>query len=151
MLAMAAGYGGKFWLVGGVDLVAGPGGMVERRYLRDAYCYDPAAGWKRIADLPVPLAAAPSPAPARGSAFDILGGDDGSQVGVAPDQHRGFRAAVLHYDTTAGAWTEAGTLPAPRVTTCCVPWDGSWVIPSGEARPGVRSPEVWRFTPEAKE
>jgi hypothetical protein len=26
-----------------------------------------------------------------------------------------------------------------------VRWRGAWVIPGGEMRPGVRSPEVWAF------
>jgi N-acetylneuraminic acid mutarotase len=151
MLATAAACDGKFWLVGGVSLVKSADGTATRKYLRDAYYYDPAVGWERIADLPVPLAACPSPAPVDGSGFDLLGGDDGSQVGVAPDRHRGFRADILRFDAASKAWTEAGTLPAPRVTTPCVPWDEAWVIPSGEARPGVRSPEVWRFRPEPKE
>lgn len=151
MLATAAGFDGKFWLVGGVDLAPDGDSSTARKYLRDAYCYDPAAGWERIADLPIPLAACPSPAPVDDSGFDVLGGDDGSQVGVAPDRHRGFRTDVLRFDAITKAWAEAGTLPAPRVTTPCVLWDRAWVIPSGEARPGVRSPEVWRFRPEAKE
>ena len=44
-----------------------------------------------------------------------------------------------------------GALPAARVTTPCVYWAGSWVIPSGEVRPGVCSPEVWGFSPPKPE
>ena len=36
-------------MVGGVDLFVGKGEQVERRYLKDAYRYDPDKGWKRIA------------------------------------------------------------------------------------------------------
>ncbi len=151
MLAVAAGFDGSFWLFGGVDLVAGKDGKVERRYLSDAYRYTPDKGWKRLADLPRSVAAAPSPAPTDASGIFLLGGDDGSQVGVAPDQHRGFGKQVLHYDIKMTKWIHSGTLPAPRVTVPCVTWGKSWVIPSGEMRPGVRSPEVWRFLPESKE
>ncbi|QEL17960.1 galactose oxidase [Limnoglobus roseus] len=151
MLAVAAGFDGAFWLVSGVDLVAGKDGRAERKYLKDAYRYDPASGWKPIADLPRPAAAAPSPAPTDSSGFFILGGDDGTQVGAAPDQHRGFSKTVLRYDAKADRWAEAGELAAPRVTVPSVAWGKSWVIPSGEVRPGVRSPDVSTFTPAKKE
>ncbi len=142
MLALAAGFDGAFWLVGGAD-VSLVNGQVQRRYLTDAYRYDPADGWRRIADLPRPAVAAPSPAPADVTGFWVLGGDDGSQVGVSPDRHQGFSKAILRFDAKSGKWAEAGALPAGQVTTSFVRWGALWVIPSGEARPGVRSPEVW--------
>jgi N-acetylneuraminic acid mutarotase len=151
ILAVAAGFDGAFWLVGGADLVMGKGGKPERRCLKDAYRYDPGKGWTRIADLPCPVVAAPSPAPTDAQGFYLLGGDDGSQVGAAPGKHRGFSKQVLRYDTKAAKWMEAGTLHAPRVTVPLVMWNTAWVVPSGEVRPGVRSPEVWGFQPEKKE
>lgn len=151
MLAIAASFDGAFWLIGGTDLVVGKEGKIERRYLTDAYRYDPDNGWKRIADLPTPVVAAPSPAPTDNSGFAILGGDDGSQVGVAPDKHQGFSKKAIRYDAKTKAWIEAGELSAPRVTVPCVRWAASWVVPGGETRPGVRSPEVWGFTPRTKE
>ncbi len=150
MLAVAAGFDGAFWIVGGVDLVVGKGEKIERRYLKDAYRYDPDKGWKRVADLPYPVVAAPSPAPADASGFYILGGDDGSQVGVDPEKHRGFGKKVLRYDMKSNKWVEAGEVSAPRVTVPCVMWNRTWVVPSGEMRPGVRSPEVWNFIPGGK-
>lgn len=147
MLAVAVGYQGAFWLLSGVDLSLDKDGQTRRKYLKDAYRYDPAKGWSRIADLPWPVAAAPSPAPVDASGFYVLGGDDGSQVGSAPDRHRGFRKTVLRYDSKASRWIQAGTLPAPRVTAPCVAWGTSWIVPSGEVRPGVRSPRVIIFTP----
>ena len=151
MLAVAAGQDGAFWLVGGADLVVDKGDVVKRRYLKDAYRYDPDKGWTRIADLPHPVVAAPSPAPIDESGFFILGGDDGSQIGIAPDRHRGFLKKILHYDSKTAQWAEAGELPAPRVTVPCVQWNKAWVVPSGESRPGVRSPEVWSAAPGNKE
>lgn len=151
MLAVAAGCDGAFWLAGGVDLVVGAGGSLERRYLKDAYRYDPREGWRRIADLPEPVAAAPSPAPADDRGFWILGGDDGAQVGVAPDAHRGFGRNILRYDTQTGAWSNAGKVPAPRETVPSVRWNTAWVVPGGEMRPGLRSPDVWALTPGLKE
>lgn len=147
MLAIATGFDGSFWMVGGVELVEGKGPGAGRRYLADGYRYDPRGGWKRIGELPSPVAAAPSPAPFDSTGLYLLGGDDGSQVGVAPDRHRGFSTRVLRYDAMRTRWHEVGELPAPRATVPCVPWDGSWVVPSGEVRPGVRSPEVWAWSP----
>jgi N-acetylneuraminate epimerase len=151
MLAVAAGCDGAFWVAGGVDLVAGGDGQAVRTYLRDAYRYDPGRGWTRVADLPCPVAAAPSPAPGDGKGFYILGGDDGAQIGVAPGQHRGFRTGILRYDLATETWQPAGMLPAPRVTVPCVRWGTSWVVPGGEVRPGVRSPEVRSFRPGNEE
>lgn len=147
MLATAASFDGSFWLVGGVELVPGNGDTFERKYLKTAYQYNPGQGWARVADLPHAVAAAPTPAPADATGFSVLGGDDGTQVGTAPAKHPGFNKRVLHYNAKTDKWADAGEFPAPRVTVPCVMWNGDWVVPSGEARPGVRSPDVWRFTP----
>lgn len=151
MLAVAAGFDGAFWLIGGVDLVTGHEGRVERSYLKDAYRFRQDTGWTRVADLPRPVVAAPSPAPSDALGFYVLGGDDGSQVGTAPEIHRGFSNKILRHDSKTATWVDAGVLPAPRVTTPCAVWHKRWVIPSGEMRPGVRSPEVWNFIPRSRE
>lgn len=142
ILAIAGSLDGAFWLVGGVELVAEDGQAV-RRYLKDAYRYGPGRGWTRLPDLPHPVAAAPSPTATDRTGLLVLGGDDGSQVGRAPTSHTGFDRNVLRFDVRTSAWTAAGTLPAARVTVPLVRWNDLWVVPSGEARPGVRSPEVW--------
>jgi N-acetylneuraminate epimerase len=148
ILAVAASAGGAFWIAGGAALVEGKDGSVARRYLTDAYRYEPGAGWTKIADLPGPSVAAPSPAPSDTEGFYVLGGDDGSQVDVTPEAHRGFSTTILRYDLASGRWTAAGEIPEPRVTVPCVFGFGGWIVPSGEMRPGVRSPEVWLFSPE---
>ena len=150
MLAVAAGCGGSFWLAGGVDLVQNVEEL-ERRYLKDGYRYQPGQGWKRVADLPRPVVAAPTPAPADASGFCLMGGDDGSQVGVAPGAHQGFSKQLLRFDLKGATWTESGVLCASPVTVPCVAWNKFWVVPSGEVRPGVRSPNVWAFQPESHE
>jgi N-acetylneuraminate epimerase len=145
MLAVAATYDASFWVIGGADLTVSKSGQVERRYLKDAYRYDAGKGWKRIADLPRAVVAAPSPAPSTESGLLILGGDEGSQVNVASDKHVGFSKRMLRYDAMADKWIDAGEMPAAHVTTPLVQWKKMWVIPNGEVRPGVRSPEVWTF------
>jgi N-acetylneuraminic acid mutarotase len=142
ILATAASNDGAFWIAGGAALV--PAG---RRYLTDAWRFDQTLGWKRIADLPHPAVAAPSPAPTETGGFYILGGDDGSQVGVAHDRHRGFGRTALRYDVRTNCWQDGGDYPAAAVTAPSVEWNGTWVIADGEVRPGIRTPEVWAWTP----
>lgn len=148
MLAVAAGQDGSFFLVSGADLHAGPDGKPVRTYLHDAYRYTPGKGWRRIADLPRAAVAAPSPAPTVGKTqFLVISGDDAAQLTIAPTEHKGFPKSVLAYDTRADRWTEVATTPAPRVTVPTVEWRGAWHVVSGEQKPGVRSPEVWRWQP----
>jgi N-acetylneuraminate epimerase len=143
MLATGGTHDGSFYLFGGAALKAGTDGKPEREWLRDAWRYTPGQGWKRIADLPRIAVAAPSPAPLVNGRLLILGGDDGAQVNTPPTQHRGFRRDVLAYDPKTDRWEQPGETPFAHVTTTAVQWKDRVVIPSGEIRPGVRSPEVW--------
>jgi N-acetylneuraminic acid mutarotase len=143
MLAIAGAHGGAFYLFGGCALKAGPDDKPEREWLRDAYRFKPGEGWKRIADLPRVAVAAPSPAPLLNAKLLILGGDDGAQVNTAPTEHKGFPRSVLAYDPKKDQWAMLGEVPFSLVTTPAVEWQGRIIIPGGEARPGVRSTEVW--------
>ncbi|HWB02992.1 MAG TPA: hypothetical protein VG796_08215 [Verrucomicrobiales bacterium] len=146
ILPVAASRGNSFYLFGGAALEQ-QNGKTVRRYLRDAWRFTAAAGWKRLADMPKPCAAASSPAPVIGGQVLIAGGDDGSLVNFTPvEKHPGFPAAILRYDIAANTWTSSSGHPAPRATVPCVPWRGGFVFPSGEVRPGVRSPEVWTLS-----
>jgi hypothetical protein len=118
---------------------------MTRVYLREAWRFREDDGWKRLADLPKPCVAAPSPAPFVNDQFLLLAGDDGSRTGFQPiDKHPGFPKGILGYDPKSDRWnTDSREVPAPRATAPCVGWNGMFVIPSGEMRPGVRSPEVW--------
>lgn len=148
MLATAANADGGIFVAGGVALSAGPDGKPVRRYLKDAWQLTALHGWKRIADLPRPAVAAPSPAPDDSTGFYILGGDDGSQVNADPQKHRGFSKTVLRYETRSDTWSARGELPLASVTTPCVHWADMWIIPGGEVRPGVRTPRVWKWNPK---
>lgn len=143
MLAVAASDDKAFYLCGGVQLVPGKHGS-ERKYLRDAYRYSPDSGWRKLSPLPVPLAAAPSPALYAGGHFIILSGDDGSALGFSPvEKHPGFRRKQLIYDPMADRWKEGDDIPFSLVTTPVISWRGGFVLPGGEARPRVRTPVVW--------
>lgn len=143
MLATAGGQDGAFYLFSGAHLIADAQGKTSREWLRDAYRYTPAAGWKRIADLPRVSVAAPSPAAVVNGKLLVLGGDDGTQISVAPTAHQGFPHDVLAYDPKSDTWTRMGEVPFSLVTTTLTTWRGQIVVPGGEATPGVRSPLVW--------
>jgi N-acetylneuraminate epimerase len=149
ILACAAAIDCDLYVAGGASLVAGPDGVPKRTYRKEVYRLRPGRDWERVADLPRPAVAAPSPAPADAGGFYVCGGDDGSAVGFSPpERHPGFARSVLRFDAAGGQWAVAAEWPTPRVVTPAVRWQGRWVVPSGEARPGVRSPDVWAFTPK---
>lgn len=148
MLAVAAAQDGSFFLVSGADLAPGPDGKPVRTHLKDGYRYTPGRGWKRIADLPRAAVAAPTPAPTVGTTqFLVVSGDDAAQLTAKPGEHKGFPQSVLAYDTRTDRWTEVAPTPAPRVTVPTVQWQGAWLVISGEQKPGIRSPEIWRRQP----
>jgi N-acetylneuraminate epimerase len=145
MLSTAAVHGNAFFLCSGTDLKSGADGKPVREYLRDAYRYQPSRGWKKIADLPRAAVASPTPAPTFDpSTFLVLSGDDGTLVDFKPlEKHPGFPKSILAYDTIAESWKNAGEAPVAHVTTTMVAWRNRFVMPSGEIRPGKRSPSVW--------
>jgi N-acetylneuraminate epimerase len=146
MLAMCGSHDNQLYVVGGVDLTKGADGTAKRVYLKDGYSYTPDQGWQKLPDLPRTIAAAPTPLAVDQAGMYLFGGDDGSQVGVPAQQHQGFLRTAWRFDWSKQQWSEFSALPVTRVTVPVTRWRDSWVIPSGEARPGIRSPEVWQLT-----
>ncbi len=147
MLAQAAGTKDNFFLFGGVALKPGVKGP-EREYLQDGYAFRLGSKeWRKIADLPHPVAAAATPCPVVGPIVALISGDDGSLVGkFEPAKHPGFSKGILTYDTQFNAWATSGEAPVGRVTLPCAKWNGGFVILNGESSPGVRSPQAWHAT-----
>ncbi len=144
MLAAAGALDGSFFLVGGAGLQADADGKPEREWLRDGYRFTPGSGWTRLTDAPQISVAAPSPMPfVAGRGLLLIGGDDGSQLAVAPEDHRGFPTGVFAYDPARDAWSRAGAIPLGLVTTPTTLWQSRVVVPGGEKKPGTRSTEVW--------
>ena len=150
MLATAGAHDGAFYLFGGCALKAGADGKPEREWLRDAYCFKPGEGWKRIADLPRISVAAPTPAPVVNGKLLVIGGDDGAQFNNPPTEHKGFPRSVLAYDPASDKWETLDDVPFSLVTTPAVEWQGRIIIPGGEARPGIRSTDVWSAIPKSE-
>ncbi|MDP6544482.1 MAG: sodium/solute symporter [Phycisphaerae bacterium] len=70
--------------------------------------------------------------------------------------HPGFSRDILAYHTVTNTWRSIGKLPESQVagltagshvTTTAVKWDKDIIIPSGEVRPAVRSPNIWIASP----
>lgn len=174
MLAIAGAQDGSFFLFGGVDLEVvenkeGVTDKVRRVPLVDAYRYTPKTGWKQVADLPHPVTAAASPALSLGNVdLAIVGGDSGSAPKDLPQKdHPGFSRELLVYNPITDAWAAMGEIPtelevktdgkpdatplASPVTTTTVPYHDGFIIPSGEMRPGVRTPQVLLAEPRRHE
>jgi N-acetylneuraminic acid mutarotase len=160
MLSAAGSFNGKIYVFGGVHLFK-EDSTVKRTYLKDCWVYEPGKHWKQVADLPQPLAAAPSPAFTVGHQLVLVGGDDGhlsTRTMELKDEHPGFRSDIISYNTEKDSWISMGNFPAnikadaatlphasiyAPVTTPLVIWDGQLVIPGGEARPAVRTNKVF--------
>lgn len=141
---------GDEWYVFGGAAIEEEAGKKRRRYLSDAWRLKvksadiTASAWQRISDLPKPMVASPGPSPTLGSNhFLVLGGDDGALANFEPrSQHPGFDARPWLYHRVTDTWSPIGEMPLVRVTTNVVRWRDGWVIPTGEVRPGVRTPLV---------
>ena len=144
MLAQVGVIGETVYVCGGVSLHAGSDSKVMRTYLRDAYAYDPASGWRKLADMPHGVAAAPSPMPVTAAGeLLVISGDDGTRAHLAGPDHPGFKQEILAYDSIRDVWRNATDAPISRATAPTTPWQGRWIVASGERKPGYRSPEVW--------
>lgn len=148
ILATSAAVDGAFLVAGGCNLAPDADGKAQRTYLLEAWKFADGA-WTRLADMPRAAVAAATPSPVSGGAMFVVSGDDGSQVGLAsPDDHPGFPRDILRYDAALDQWSAAGALglPAP-VTLPSVPWQDASIFLNGEVRPGVRTTQVFAFTP----
>lgn len=148
MLAVCGALHGSFYLFTGTKLSSSPDGKPVREYLHDAWRFTPGKGWTQIASLPRTAVAAASPAlPFGDSRLLVISGDDGKNVTFQPvEHHPGFPRTALAYDASTDAWSELDGVPFSRATVPATIWLNRIVIPNGEARPRVRTPEVWSLS-----
>lgn len=139
---------------------------------RDAYAFDPGKqAWEKLPDMPFPAMAGEGFG-VDDRYMLIIGGDKNidrwtlltgleaerakhekgtpqwekvnAALTLLADHHVGFNSEILAYDANDGKWSQAGFFPgAAPVTTQPVTWKGKLILPSGEVRPGIRSPKVW--------
>lgn len=63
--------------------------------------------------------------------------------------HPGFSKDILAFNTRSKVWTKMDQISGDSpVTTTAFLWNGTVVIPSGEVRPGIRTPKVIGFNIE---
>jgi len=151
MLACVLAQAGAVYVISGAELLPAPEGPPVRRYLTDAYRYRPGQGWSRVADLPHATVAAPAVAWGTRHLL-VFGGDDGrlaAHGATLGDAHPGFRRELLAYDTSADTWATIQHLPPVPVTTHASASSDAVIIPTGENRPGQRTPAVLAFEPHA--
>jgi solute:Na+ symporter, SSS family len=126
----------------------------EVEFLTDTYEYQLSSKkWRKRATTPQPVMAGIGIGWGKNHIF-TLGGASGSlwgQVDILKDDHPGFPKVTYGYNTLTDTWSLAGKSPANHVTTVPVLWDSAIIIPSGEVRPRVRSPKIWRITPNIQQ
>ncbi len=147
--------GQSFYIFSGFQRIAKLGESPKLEYLKDAYRYDPASNrWTRLADLPHPNAAAPSPAPMHNNQILLLGnGADGTGLELPLKDRPSLGRDILSYDINADQWCVVGQLPYGVVTTPAVKWQHAIVLASGEPKAGMRTPRTLslEITSDAKE
>lgn len=139
-----------------------------------AWQYDPGLReWKKLQNIPSPAISAGSGIASGATYILLFGGDKGdvftqiesynariAQAGTEDEKqplraaklalltgHEGFSKDVLLYNTVTDTWTRIGEIPfATPVTTTAVKWGDDIIIPSGEIKPGVRTPQILRGT-----
>jgi N-acetylneuraminic acid mutarotase len=118
------------------------------KFLADVWEYNPwKQSWRPRAPLPQPVAAGAGIAVGRRHIV-LLSGDNGelyTRSDDLRDAHPGFPKQTFAYDTISDTWTSWGPSPRNQVTTTAVTFDGAIVLPTGEIRPRVRTPEAWRI------
>jgi len=121
----------------------------EVQFLTDVWQYKPASKtWHPRADVPKCVMAGTGVGWGQ-SHLLVLGGADGSkffQGDELRDDHPGFPKQAWAYHTITDTWVSAGATPQNQVTTIAVKWDDAIIVPSGEIRPRVRTPNVWKVT-----
>lgn len=168
LLTVTGSADGKLFVFGGGELTPNWRGVTDRVFHRETWILTPGKGWARGRDMPSTLAAGPTPAPLVGGELLVLGGDDGGLFYRSPEvghRHPGFPATAYAYDPAKDTWRVAGSLPVqpgpslatqpreavmPPVTTVTTTWNGAVVVPSGEIRPGTRTPRVLRMEPPTR-
>ena len=125
----------------------------EVEFLTDVWQYKPSSkSWRPRAEVPRCVMAGTGIGWGQ-SHLLVLGGADGSlffKSDELRDNHPGFPKEAWAYHTITDTWVSAGKTPQNQVTTIAVQWDNAIVIPSGEIRPRVRTPNVWKVTVNPK-
>jgi cyclically-permuted mutarotase family protein len=157
----------SLYVMGGRSRIAG---QEKTSFYPHVFRFRPSTGeWEQKQDIriaqgdPFPLAAGAAVA-VGASHIVLIGGDNGavfSQVENAisrmqtgePDarqtrdslwkNHPGFNNKILIYNTVTDTWFDEGNWEgSPLAVMPAVQWGGAVIVPGGEIRPGIRTPEI---------
>lgn len=124
----------------------------ETQFLQDVWQYVPKTdSWKERQSAPRTIMAGEAIGIGQSHIF-VLGSADESnffQADDLKDDHPGFPKEAFAYHTITDTWIEVGETEENLVTTTAVRWGESIIIPSGEVRPRVRSPHIWKINPSS--
>lgn len=143
MLAAAAHSGSHLYLIGGCSLAPDAQGKPARTYLDGMVSFDDTKEtWtdKKLANVPVVIAASPSPAPAREEKILLLGGDARGNGSTDPMPQQSSQ--IYSYNILENTWEKAGNWPVGLATAPVVLAGTDIMTISGETAPGVRTPAV---------
>ncbi|QDU75936.1 Sodium/glucose cotransporter [Bremerella volcania] len=122
----------------------------QTQFLQDVWQFVPKTNtWRQRKDAPRVMMAGEAIGVGQSHIF-VLSRADQSNWGKEDelkDNHPGFPKEAYAYHTITDSWIRAGETPASPVTTTAVRWGNSIILPSGEIRPRVRSPHIWKITP----
>lgn len=142
------------------------------------YEFDPkTSAWKSKSQMPYALAAGTGVA--TGASYILMfGGDKGESfrrteeliAAIAAERdpekkarlileknniqssHSGFSREVLLYNTITDVWNVTDTIPFDaQVTTTALQWDNDFIIPTGEVKPGIRTPHILKGSVSRKQ
>lgn len=134
----------------------------ETEFLKDTWEFNPTryhgsdagTSWRQRADAPRCIMAGTGVTIGQSHIFILAGADENHfhEADALKDAHPGFPKEAFAYHTITDTWTGAGAVPANQVTTTAVRWGGDTIkdpiiLPTGEVRPRVRTPQVWRIMP----
>lgn len=152
------GFANCVYVISGRRIEKGEG-ISETEFLTDVYEFNPKkvfsnlkgkeSPWRKRSDVPSCVMAGTGIDIGQSHIF-IFGGADGSLFTKGSElklEHPGFPRKSWAYHTITDTWIKTGETPANLVTTKAVKWDDSVIIPSGEIKPRVRTPEIWKIKP----
>ena len=134
------------------------GGKNDTEYLKDAYCYNYNSAnpelsyWEKLPDMPRGVVGAPAITHVTSNIF-LFSGSDGHDTDkiLQIKDHYQFTTEILSFSTITKEWSAIGMMPQGVVNTPALRWNGQIVIPGGEIRPSVRTPQVFAFNVKVQE
>ena len=122
----------------------------EVEFLRDVWEYHPSKQrWRERRSAPVVMMAGTAIGVGQSHIY-VPGAADSKdfyRVEELKDRHPGFPKKAYVYNTLSDTWAAAGDTPLTQVTTIPALWHGEIIVPTGEIRPRVRTPKIFRVKP----